>query len=170
MTVKDSNHHQDAFATAKDLEAFAREYHSNEFPNPGRTACPDPGALAAAAHSRTPPDQQFRDHLLSCSECFRDYRSAALSSDPARRKMRLPFSIAQRPVRALASAGIAAAVLVCSVLLLRALTRNQSGRDISGALNAPPQLQGGQPELKPGVAVPGPSVPVAPGEAENHQG
>src|SRR5262249_1837760 len=84
--------------------------------------------------------------------------------------IRLPFSIAQRPVRALASAGIAAAVLVCSVLLLRALTRNQSGRDISGALNAPPQLQGGQPELKPGAAVPGPSVPVAPGEAENHQG
>jgi hypothetical protein len=168
MTAKDNNRDRDSFATADELDAFALKYYSSEFSNPTRTGCPDSSALAAAAHSQNPPDQQFRDHLLSCSECFREYRAAALSSDTAHRRFRMPLLIAQRPVRALASAGIAAAMLVCSVLLLRALTSRQSGRDMAGAANAPPQRQGSQPDLKPNAAVPGPSVPVAPGEGENH--
>jgi hypothetical protein len=52
----------------------ARRHYLDDFPNPERVGCPPQSELRRVAESREIPDADFRDHLLHCSPCFREFR------------------------------------------------------------------------------------------------
>lgn len=53
---------------------FGRAYYASDFPNPERTGCPTADALVRMARSGALPDDEAREHLLSCSPCFIEFR------------------------------------------------------------------------------------------------
>lgn len=54
--------------------AQAAQQHAIWFPNPERRGCPQPGQITSLIWTGRLPEQQLRQHLLSCSECFSEYR------------------------------------------------------------------------------------------------
>lgn len=47
--------------------------HAN--PNPQRIGCPPPDVLASLAARRQPLSAPGYEHLLECSECYREFRA-----------------------------------------------------------------------------------------------
>jgi hypothetical protein len=66
----------------EELASLARRYYAARFPNPQRFGCPSPGEIIRVVEQRKAPDQDLRDHLFKCSECFGEYRQA-LARRPA---------------------------------------------------------------------------------------
>jgi hypothetical protein len=60
----------------EDLRVFAQEYYSKDFSNPEREGCPGRGTIKSLVRSETLPDDNVRQHLFSCSDCFMEYREA----------------------------------------------------------------------------------------------
>jgi hypothetical protein len=58
------------------IESFAQGYFAGDFPNPQRAGCLPRLELIAAAQSARPPSDELRAHLLTCSECFNEFRKA----------------------------------------------------------------------------------------------
>lgn len=58
-----------------ELLEFGDEYQSNDFPNPNREGCPDEQALFKAVRSGSLIDEVLREHLLTCSPCFTDFKN-----------------------------------------------------------------------------------------------
>lgn len=63
-------------SAAEELLADAREYYATAFSNPERQNCPARRELISPLESNRLPDENLRRHLLSCSECFRDFHAA----------------------------------------------------------------------------------------------
>lgn len=63
------------FAQAQELVEFAVAHFADDFPNPRRDGCPPPETLTDMIRLRTLPAAETRDHLLSCSECFRHFQT-----------------------------------------------------------------------------------------------
>jgi hypothetical protein len=99
-----------SFRSAEDFQAFAQEYYSIEFPNPDREWCPEEAMLESLAQSETLPDQEMRQHLLSCSECFSEHKAAMAvhlktrSLQPASRWKLSLFDFKLKPLPGLAAA------------------------------------------------------------------
>lgn len=74
-----------------ELEIIARDYFLTGFPNPGRIDCPDKTIFQKLINEKKLPDENLQEHLLRCSECFQDYRSALLASREAVTEERLSF-------------------------------------------------------------------------------
>jgi hypothetical protein len=64
--------------------AQAAQQHATGFPNPERLGCPPPGQITSRIWTGQLPDQQLRQHLLSCSECFNEYREQLAAYQVAR--------------------------------------------------------------------------------------
>jgi hypothetical protein len=61
---------------AEELALLARRYYTTRFPNPQRLGCPPPGEIVMVVSRGLAPDQDLREHLFECSECFGEYRQA----------------------------------------------------------------------------------------------
>ena len=108
--------------SADEITEAAQLYFAHDFPNPDRTDCPSGEALQTLAHSRRLPGVELRSHLLTCSECFQEYRKAlalrgrrVLDHAGARRS-----ALAFRPRVALAF-GTAIVLVALSALVVIAL-------------------------------------------------
>lgn len=64
------------FGDAEDLVTFAQAYYATEFPRTDALKCPPLEELREVAHSNGLPDEELREHLFICSDCFRSFRSA----------------------------------------------------------------------------------------------
>ncbi|MBK7705986.1 MAG: hypothetical protein IPJ30_09450 [Acidobacteria bacterium] len=64
------------FDLAEEIIDFAREYRSESFPNSDCIGCPTHPTLVAVARSGELPDPEIREHLLFCSPCFNEFRTA----------------------------------------------------------------------------------------------
>jgi hypothetical protein len=62
-----------------DIVLWARQRFASDFPNPTREDCPDPETLRAVVNRRQFPDADLKTHLLSCSNCFSEYRTALIA-------------------------------------------------------------------------------------------
>jgi hypothetical protein len=71
------------FNDAEELTVAAQALAAREFANPQRLGCPPPGTLQAVVQSRQLPSEDLRAHLFGCSECFSEYRAAALAQQAA---------------------------------------------------------------------------------------
>ncbi|MBI3652630.1 MAG: hypothetical protein HY231_16535 [Acidobacteria bacterium] len=97
-------------ASITDLLAAGREFYARRFPNPERAGCPSPLQLQGLAMATTLPDQQVRDHLFQCSECFNEYREARawrpslIPEQPATLRQRLKTLRVWQPAWAWATA------------------------------------------------------------------
>ncbi|MDQ3799910.1 MAG: hypothetical protein M3384_10690 [Acidobacteriota bacterium] len=60
----------------------AREYHAAAFPNTARQDCPGYQELVSVIKSEKLPDAGLRRHLLSCSDCFRDFQAIRQTEPP----------------------------------------------------------------------------------------
>jgi hypothetical protein len=56
-----------------ELMAFARKHLAQDFPNPRRLDCPSSELFSSLIRDRQLPNDELRRHLVTCSECFRDY-------------------------------------------------------------------------------------------------
>jgi hypothetical protein len=65
----------------EEIVVSAQEYFSSEFPNPQRLDCPIEGTLSALVRARELPDDNLRAHLMGCSECLGEYRTAVRTRD-----------------------------------------------------------------------------------------
>ncbi|HEX2487995.1 MAG TPA: hypothetical protein VHR27_01255, partial [Blastocatellia bacterium] len=59
-----------------EIVTLARRYYATGFPNPQRRGCPPPGEIVKVVSRRRAPDNDLREHLFECSECFGEYRQA----------------------------------------------------------------------------------------------
>ncbi len=87
----------------------ARRYYSGDFPNEGRVGCPSPEHIAGIVDSGSMPDEEFREHLMSCSPCFTDFTERCRL-----RPMLMPTVKSERKAEAesgLKVLGVAAAVI-----------------------------------------------------------
>lgn len=122
----------------EDLRAFAQEYYSKDFSNPERVGCPGTGAIKFLVRSETLPDDDARQHLFNCSDCFTEYREAMVACKGAPYLQptswwRTPLSdFKLKPSRALAATAFF--ILVTAISL------------ISYRLNKDPQLS---PDTRP---------------------
>jgi hypothetical protein len=67
----------------EDLVSFARDYFSADFPNVARIECPASEQIERIIKSgRLPPDR-LREHVLSCSNCFRFYQQTLAAREKA---------------------------------------------------------------------------------------
>src|SRR5262249_13492215 len=57
------------------LILIAQKHFATGFPNERRVGCPEPDVIQAARADQM-PDDELRDHLFRCSECFDEYREA----------------------------------------------------------------------------------------------
>lgn len=64
-----------------EIVVSAQEYFSSDFPNPQRLDCPSEGTLIALVRAGEIPDENLRAHLLGCSECLGEYRTAVHARD-----------------------------------------------------------------------------------------
>ena len=62
---------------------------SQDFPNPGRTGCPDPSLLRGIARHKIPLSQadKWLNHLSSCSPCFQDFRTYRAEAAAGKRRI-----------------------------------------------------------------------------------
>jgi hypothetical protein len=58
-----------------ELLEFSDDYQSNDFPNIDREGCPAEDVLRKAAYSGRLIDETMREHLLTCSPCFTEFKS-----------------------------------------------------------------------------------------------
>lgn len=65
-----------------ELLEFGDEYQTNDFPNPDREDCPDGDALSKAARSGRVLDENLREHILTCSPCFTEFKNLRNASTP----------------------------------------------------------------------------------------
>lgn len=78
-----SSEHEDDELVRETVEA-ARQHYLNDFPNPDRTGCPPFDSLRRVAESSELPDRGVREHLMTCSPCFREFQELrAARSHPA---------------------------------------------------------------------------------------
>jgi hypothetical protein len=68
----------DYFDSQEELIEAARQYFATDFPNPERKGCPIPGEYQSLISAGRPLNAELRSHLFGCSECFNEYRAAAL--------------------------------------------------------------------------------------------
>jgi len=92
-----------------------------EFPNPGRTGCPDSAVLRGIAHRTIPLSQADRwlNHLGSCSPCFHDFRKFQAEAARRRRGMRM------------ALAAVAVIIIVIGALLWVRIPRSTQSATIT---------------------------------------
>jgi hypothetical protein len=79
MEDRESNALGSACPDVTDMDeilTLARRYYATGFPNPQRRGCPPPGDIVKVVSRRRAPDQDLREHLFECSECFGEYRQA----------------------------------------------------------------------------------------------
>ena len=62
---------------------------SQDFPNPGRTGCPDSSLLRGIAQHKIPLSQadKWLNHLSSCSPCFQDFRTYRAEAAASKRRV-----------------------------------------------------------------------------------
>lgn len=173
-----------AFQSADELVGFAREYFVNDFPNPERRDC-DPGRLKAAIFSGAPPGTDLRAHLFSCSECFREYRSALEAYRAERRQAvviartgswwsRLRNSLLLRPLPILAGAVSLLLLIFAGAYLWQryqtrpspALARQESEPENSPAENPPTD----SPPPAPSPSATAQAAQAEPGESPGANG
>ncbi len=124
---------------------FARQYHAEDFPNPGREDCPPKNLLIKTAVSADLPDESLRLHLLNCSPCFQDFqiirseKTTVLSADAAEttQKQRLWTSFFRQPL--IAATAVILLVGTLAIALFFAL-RAAPPPDFAGLMEIkPPQ-------------------------------
>lgn len=148
LPLEDLSLNGSLFGDAEDLVTFAQAYYATEFPRADKTGCPTLENLREAARSGLLPEDELREHLFVCSDCFRHFRSA-------RREARQPVapilwwrrfsppafgSITHQVVIAASVAGL----VLCSYLALVFWRGEQESREVamqySAAIPAlPPQ-------------------------------
>lgn len=67
-------------ALSEEILEFAREYQAKDFSNPTRKNCFSDEELSNAAHGGKLPEDDLREHLLSCSPCFNAFQTARQSA------------------------------------------------------------------------------------------
>jgi hypothetical protein len=55
-----------------------KDFFLEAFPNPDRIDCPSEETLVALAEGRLVPGELTRFHVVSCSECYAEYRGYCL--------------------------------------------------------------------------------------------
>src|SRR5437016_9553790 len=59
----------------EDVVLWAQRSLASDFPNPHREDCPNPASLRNLITSGQFPDADLKAHLLSCSDCFGEYKT-----------------------------------------------------------------------------------------------
>src|ERR1044072_477174 len=73
--------HASEFDSVEELISFAQTYYSTDFRTPAGVNCEHLADLEkVTAEGRLPPDE-LRQHLLTCSNCFRRYRNLIAARD-----------------------------------------------------------------------------------------
>lgn len=95
----------EAVADPDELIALARRHFTRDYPNTARDGCPPDETLHALVAEGRPPDKALRAHMLACSECFRVYNTAVISSEEKTLAARPwvsigPFSLGRAPILA----------------------------------------------------------------------
>jgi hypothetical protein len=103
------------------IEAFAQAYFAADFPNPERRGCPPRPELIEAARVARWPSDDLRAHLMSCSDCFNEFRADRQTAAAARgatllERMTAVFTGWRT---ALAGAALLALLAVITVIALR---------------------------------------------------
>jgi len=70
-----------------------KEFFLEAFPNPDRIDCPSEETLLALAEERLLPDDPVRFHVVSCSECYAEYRGYCLEF---RKKLKTSYEIKKK--------------------------------------------------------------------------
>src|SRR5688500_1451004 len=70
------------FESPEKLVKVAKEHFARDFGNPTRYECPPARTFSDLIGAHQLPGEKILSHLLICSECFREYRSALNSSVP----------------------------------------------------------------------------------------
>jgi len=99
-----------ALENVEDLVSVARDYFSTDFPNVARIECPRNEIEGVINSSRLPQDR-LREHILSCSNCFRSYQQTLSARQPDRITLLSPWK------RFLVSARQPQFVVACVVLI-----------------------------------------------------
>ncbi len=93
----------------------AEDHFARDLPNPAREGCPPPANISALILSRRMPGEGLREHLLSCSECFRYYQATLISARESTLRTTPPSDRVRRRLLIPAFAGLGALVLVLGV-------------------------------------------------------
>jgi hypothetical protein len=117
--------------SAEELRAFAQAYYASEFPNPEREWCPEGAILKSLVQSENLPDEEMRQHLFSCSDCFSEYRTAMAVHQKAQRlqpvsRWKFPlFDFNLNPLPGLVAAASLILLLVFGLLVNHLSQRSQ---------------------------------------------
>jgi hypothetical protein len=136
------------FPEPEDLIAAAATSAATHYPNLARAGCPPAGTIVQLIREKVPPSPELRDHLLTCSPCYREYREAlgaARAAADTRRSSRLP--------RVLGMAVAASIVAVVGALLFRS-TSPTSAPAVGPPTSKPPIVSGREtPNAFPSIRI-----------------
>src|SRR5262245_31188161 len=133
---------------AEELASLARRYYAARFPNPQRLGCPPAVEIIQVVMSRQAPDEDLREHLFECSECFGDYRQALAQNRPGPAEAawwkRLVLIVASKR-SAMALASVILILSSLSLIFIRiSILRNIAPKAGQIASSTPSDVKGGE--------------------------
>jgi hypothetical protein len=148
--------------TPDEFISVAREYFAGDFPNPERKGCPRRAEIEKSIKSGVLPDDDLRQHLFACSECFVLYREILVAPrelKPAQSGFwqRVTAFVRERPVLAWAP-GLVALLAVIAVPVYIAM-RSPQPRNIMSQEQPVSQVRdsGSSPVVTPSPLSPAPA-------------
>lgn len=130
---------------AEALTSLARLYYTTRFPNPQRLGCPLTGEIITVVGRRRVPDQDLREHLFECSECFGEYRQALAQCRPASDETTWRKLMASIGALKLSAVAIALLVLSSPFFFDRLIQQRSAPEDGRKASSTPSGFQAGDP-------------------------
>jgi hypothetical protein len=108
-----------AIKTADETTQAARSYFASDFENPERIGCPPRETLESLALSSMLPNNDLRAHLLTCSECFEEFRLARQAQQQHLRPLvNRVWLLIPQPRAALAAVFLVLLTAIAAVLVL----------------------------------------------------
>lgn len=117
--LRQASHSKHAMNDHEDLVLWARRRIASDFPNPERKDCPDAESLANLINRNQFPSPALKAHILSCSNCFADYR--ILIAQRHERATVVHSSAAAGPARLLERRAIFALALLLMIVSIAGL-------------------------------------------------
>ena len=122
----------------RDFIEFAQAYYAGDFTNPDREGCGSSERAKYLVRSEILPDEQMRQHLFACSECFVEYRdlvaARAVSEERHGSRWKLALSMSSfRPVHGFAVIALLVLLAGFGLILHRAGSRALQSSDMAAA-------------------------------------
>jgi hypothetical protein len=159
---------------AEELASLARRYYARRFPNPQRLGCPLPGEINKVVRSRQAPDEDLREHLFECSECFGEYRQTLADCRPAPDEVTWTKRLFSIVVSKRSATALAPVILILSSFFIAKLIWRKSAPEAGQVAISASSDSGaggaGEPTLNPPAAVAIATIPKPSGNSQTITG